>query len=50
MKPVTYNFYCRYFLATRDASWLARLLAGYRLKMLNDLMQWDVNGQVSESR
>lgn len=50
MKSVTYNFYCCYFQATRNASWLARMLAGDRLKMLNDLMQWDVSEQVSESR
>ena len=38
------KFYQQYFAATQSVSagWLARLTASQRLKMLEDLMQWEV--------
>jgi len=38
------KFYQQYFAATQSVStgWLARLKAEQRLKMLEDLMQWEV--------
>lgn len=38
------EFYRNYFAATQvvGAGWLARLSAGQRLRMLEDLMQWEV--------
>lgn len=36
------QFYQQYFLATQGVSWLARQCAEQRLKILEDLMQWDV--------
>lgn len=43
------EFYQDYFAATQfvktkgvGAGWLARLTAGQRLRMLEDLMQWEV--------
>lgn len=47
-KPSVRQFYQQYFLATQGASWLARLVAGTRLKMLEDLMQWDVTSAASD--
>ena len=47
-KPTARQFYQQYLLATQGASWLARLVAGMRLKMLEDLMQWDVTNPVSD--
>ncbi|ENN6805056.1 glucose uptake inhibitor SgrT [Enterobacter ludwigii] len=41
------QFYQRYFSATQGASWLARQCAGQRLKILEDLMQWDVTKPTS---
>lgn len=41
------QFYQQYFSATKGVSWLARLCAEQRLKMLEDLMQWDVTKQTS---
>ncbi|AUP77174.1 glucose uptake inhibitor SgrT [Kosakonia oryzendophytica] len=38
----TRRFYLDYFLATQDACWLACQSARSRLKMLEELMQWDV--------
>ena len=48
-KPSVRQFYRRYFLATQGASWLARLVAGKQLKMLEELMQWEVTNPASES-
>ena len=42
------QFYQRYFSATQGVSWLARQCAEQRLKMLEDLMQWDVTKSTSE--
>ncbi|MCT4701805.1 glucose uptake inhibitor SgrT [Enterobacteriaceae bacterium H20N1] len=38
------EFYRNYFAATKfvESGWLARLTAGQRLRMLEDLMQWEV--------
>lgn len=38
------KFYHQYFAATQNVSagWLARLTATQRLKMLEDLMQWEI--------
>ena len=41
------QFYQRYFSATQGASWLARKCAEQRLKILEDLMQWDVTKPTS---
>lgn len=41
-KPTVRQFYQHYFFATQGASWLARLVAGKRLDMLAELMQWEV--------
>ncbi|WP_312626119.1 glucose uptake inhibitor SgrT [Scandinavium sp.] len=46
-QPTVRQFYQQYFLATQGASWLARLVAGMRLKMLEDLMQWEVTTPAS---
>jgi hypothetical protein len=40
------QFYQQYFSATK-ASWLARQCAEQRLKMLEELMQWDVTNPTS---
>jgi len=49
MKKLTAcEFYQQYFSATQGASWLARLVAGMRLKMLEDLMQWEVTCPASD--
>ncbi|MCL6743978.1 MULTISPECIES: glucose uptake inhibitor SgrT [Kosakonia] len=42
------RFYLDYFHATQDAGWLARLSARQRLKMLEELMQWEVTTPVSK--
>lgn len=47
-KPSVRQFYQQYFLATQGASWLARLVAGTRLKTLEELMQWEVTNPVSD--
>ncbi|BCU47376.1 conserved protein of unknown function [Citrobacter amalonaticus] len=36
------QFYQKYFAATEGLSWLACLSAPQRLKMLEELMQWEV--------
>ncbi|MBJ3592764.1 glucose uptake inhibitor SgrT [Salmonella enterica subsp. enterica serovar Saintpaul] len=36
------QFYMKYFTATEKSSWLASLSAPQRLKMLEELMQWEV--------
>lgn len=41
------QFYQQYFSATKVASWLARRCAEQRLKMLEELMQWDVTKPTS---
>ncbi|ANG91518.1 glucose uptake inhibitor SgrT [Enterobacteriaceae bacterium 155047] len=43
------QFYQQYFSATQGASWLARLSPEQRLKMLADLMQWDVTKPTSDN-
>ncbi|ECG1190896.1 glucose uptake inhibitor SgrT [Salmonella bongori] len=35
------QFWLRYFAATENVSWLACLSALQRLKMLEELMQWE---------
>jgi hypothetical protein len=44
------KFYQQYFAATQSVSagWLARLKAEQRLKMLEDLMQWEITSSVTE--
>lgn len=42
------RFYLDYFRATQDAGWLARLSARQRLKMLEELMQWEVTMPISK--
>lgn len=42
------QFYQQYFSATKGVSWLARQSAEQRLKMLEDLMQWEVTKPISE--
>ncbi|MGY5958485.1 glucose uptake inhibitor SgrT [Kosakonia sp. BK9b] len=44
------RFYLDYFRATQDACWLARQSAGQRLKILEELMQWEVTPPVSSHR
>lgn len=46
-RSTTKQFYQRYFSATQGASWLARQCAEQRLKILEDLMQWDVTKPTS---
>lgn len=43
------KFYHQYFAATQNVSagWLARLTATQRLRMLEDLMQWEVTTSVT---
>ena len=48
MRSTTQQFYQRYFSATQDASWLARLMAGRQQKMLAELVQWEVTSQTSD--
>ncbi|UMX65492.1 glucose uptake inhibitor SgrT [Klebsiella pneumoniae] len=43
------SFYQRYFSATQEASWLARLMAGrQRCEILGELMQWGVTSTTSD--
>lgn len=42
------QFYQRYFSATQDASWLARLMAGRRQEILGELMQWGVTSPTAD--
>jgi len=48
MRSTTGQFFHCYFCATRNVSWLARQIAEQRLKMLEDLMQWEVTRKTSE--
>ena len=41
------QFYQQYFSATKGSSWLARPCAEQRLKMVEELMQWDVTKPTS---
>ncbi|HCR1861304.1 TPA: glucose uptake inhibitor SgrT [Enterobacter hormaechei subsp. steigerwaltii] len=41
------QFYQHYFSATKGVSWLARQCAEQRLRILEDLMQWDVTKSTS---
>jgi len=43
-----YQFYQRYFSATKHVSWLARQATAQRLEVLNYLMQWEVTKPTSE--
>ncbi|MFU0881759.1 glucose uptake inhibitor SgrT [Kluyvera cryocrescens] len=43
-----YQFYQRYFSATKNVSWLARQAIAQRLEVLNALMQWEVTNPTSE--
>ena len=47
-RSTTYQFYQRYFSAIKGVSWLARQCAEQRLKMLEELMQWEVTQTTSE--
>jgi len=49
MKRLTRQFYLAYFRATQGASWLSCPDAAQRLKMLEELMQWEVTSPVSYS-
>ncbi len=42
------RFYLAYFRATQDVCWLARQSAEQRLKMLEELMQWEVTTPISK--
>ncbi|SEK56750.1 Inhibitor of glucose uptake transporter SgrT [Kosakonia sacchari] len=42
------RFYLAYFRATQDVCWLARQSAGQRLKILEELMQWEVTTPISK--
>ncbi|WP_455548749.1 glucose uptake inhibitor SgrT [Dryocola clanedunensis] len=44
------EFYRSYFAATQrvGSGWLARLTAGQRLRMLEDLMQWEVTAPTTD--
>ena len=44
----TQQFYLAYFRATQNASRLFRLNTNQRLKMLEELMQWEVTIPVSK--
>ncbi|WP_435929069.1 glucose uptake inhibitor SgrT [Dryocola sp. BD613] len=46
------EFYRNYFVATQrvGSGWLARLTARQRLKMLKDLMQWEVTTPAAAKR
>ena len=46
-RSTTRQFYQLYFPATKGTSWLARQCAEQRLKILEDLMQWDVTKAAS---
>ncbi|TNV20950.1 glucose uptake inhibitor SgrT [Buttiauxella sp. B2] len=43
------KFYQQYFAATQSVSagWLARLTAAQRLRVLEDLMQWEITSPVT---
>ena len=43
-----YQFYQRYFSATKNVSCLARQATAQRLEVLNALMQWEVTNPTSE--
>lgn len=45
------EFYRNYFAATQpvETGWLARLTAGQCLRMLEDLMQWEVTTPMTVS-
>jgi len=48
-RSFTRQFYLAYFRATQGASWLKRPNTTQRLKMLEELMQWEVTSPVSKS-
>lgn len=47
-RSTTRQFYRQYFSATKGVSWLARQCAEQRLKMLEELMQWEVTQTTSD--
>lgn len=47
-KSSAYLYIQHYFAATRDHSWLARLCDGLPLKMLEELMQWELTPPASD--
>ena len=47
-RSTTNQFYQQYFSATKGVSWLARRCAEQQLKILEDLMQWEVTPSTSE--
>jgi len=47
-KSTARQFFNQYFTATKGASWLARRCEAQRLKMLEELMQWDVTSRTSD--
>lgn len=48
----TAKFYQNYFATTQcvGSGWLARLTAGQRLRMLEELMQWEVTTPKTDER
>jgi hypothetical protein len=46
-RSFTQQFYLAYFRATQGASWFPWPTATQRLKMLEELMQWEVTSPVS---
>ncbi|EOW0966367.1 glucose uptake inhibitor SgrT [Klebsiella pneumoniae] len=50
MRSTAKSFYQRYFSATQEASWLARLMAGRQQEILGELelMQWGVTSTTSD--
>lgn len=48
-RSFTRQFYLAYFRATQGASWIPWPNAAQRLKMLEELMQWEVTSPVSKS-
>ena len=47
MRSTAKSFYQRYFSATQEASWLARLMARQQ-EILGELMQWGVTSTTSD--
>ena len=48
MRSTAKSFYQRYFSATQDASWLARLMAGRHQEILGELLEWGVTSKASD--
>jgi hypothetical protein len=48
MKSTERQFFQQYFAATKGVSWLARQCEAQRLKILEELMQWEVTTPTSD--